>query len=161
MGQKFNKLKLGQDLYEAKQAQGYGELFQVRLVKKNQLNPFRAYLHYNNGWWPLLIELNTYPIVTKPKIKFESRIPPCPKHPKSWHPNVYNDGRICWGDGDVFPEMGVVGLLSMLYGMLHNPNHQSPVPGRCNVFSDVAESAVSTLGNILDQLANAEKNYNR
>ncbi len=135
MNHKIDILKLGQDLYEARNIKGYDTMFRVKMVSMEQLNPYRAWLHYQDDWWPLNITLDTYPIITRPRVYFEGRVPPCPKHPKSWHPNVFDDGKICWGEVRVFPEMRVGGLLNMLYGMLHNPNHGSPVPDRCTLAS--------------------------
>lgn len=160
---KINILNLGQDLFEAKDAKGYDEQFRVKLLSLDDINPFRAYLHYQDDWWPILVTLDTYPISTKPTVKFEGRLPACPKHPQSWHPNLFNSGEICWGEVAVFPEMRVVGLLHMLYGMLHNPNHFSPVPGRCNALTDVTNVAkdVATVAGkrIFNALVEAERRY--
>lgn len=161
---KIDILKLGQDLYEVQNVQGYDKLFRVKATSMDNLNPFRAWINFNNEWWPLKITLDTYPIITRPRVAFEGRIPPCPRHPKSWHPNVFDDGRICWGDVQVFPEMRIGGLLHMLYGMVHNPNHSSAVPDRCSAFAsfeddlkDVMETARERFKHIANVIENADR----
>ena len=161
MSDRIEILKLGQDLYEAKDAHGYDKQFRVRLLGPEQLNPFRAYLNYQDEWWPLEIMLHTYPIVTKPFVQFTGRVPTCPKHTYSWHPNLFDDGKVCWGTVKVFPEMRVVGLLNMLHGMLHNPNHLSPVPGlaRCGMLTDAADQVVGRVKNVFERLQEAQRNH--
>ena len=161
MSNKIDILKLGLDLYEAKDAKGYDELFRVKLLGPEQLNPFRGYLFFEDEWWPMEVRFDTYPIVSRPHIQFTGRIPNCPKHKDSWHPNVFDDGRICWGDVRVFPEMRVVGFLTMMYGMLHNPNHLSPIPGgqRCGTFTDVKDHLVDTAKSIFERLQDAQRNH--
>lgn len=159
----INILELGKDLFEAKNAKGYDEQFRVKLLSMEHLSPFRAYLHYQDAWWPITVILRDYPITLQPLVRFEGRLPPCPKHAESWHPNIFNDGKVCWGGVQVFPEMRAVGLMHMLYGMLHNPNHASPVPGRCNILTDVTEQATVLARHagrrLLGALEEAERRY--
>lgn len=156
-------LDLGRDLYEAKEAQGYGEQFRIKLFSPNDLNPFRAYLFFQDEWWPVRITLQDYPIVRPPEIRFDGRIPPCPRHGQHWHPNIYDDGKVCWGQTQLFPEMRLVGLLHMLNSMLTNPNHHSAVPGRCGAMDDimdrVSDAATQTGAKLWELLQDAEKRY--
>ncbi len=138
-GSDVDLAQLAQDLVEAADAVGYDSQFSIKLMHKDQLNPFRVYLYDEQGEeYPLKVMLYTYPFVDGVLLKdqvtgtFEQRVPPCPQHGYSWHPNVFDSQSICWGNVTTLPGMTITGLLNTLNGLLHNPNHRGKVAGRCD-----------------------------
>jgi hypothetical protein len=121
-----------QDVLMAQDAVGYQSQFYIRLIARDVCNPFRVYFYANDFWWPSLIRFDTYPITTLPRVRFDRLVPPCPIHAQSWHPNIYDTGDVCWGDVCLLPGTGIIGILNMVSYLLHSPNHQSVVHGRCN-----------------------------
>lgn len=123
--------ELGLDLMQAQRARGYSSQFSVKLIWRDVLNPFRAYFYFRDEWWPARVTLDSYPMYSNPTVAFEQRIPPCPVHTYGWHPNVFDRGEVCWGTAHLLPGTRIVGLLNVIYGLLHTPNHDGAVPGRC------------------------------
>lgn len=128
----IDEYQLGQDIMQARYARGYGAKFHIKLISENTLNPFRVYIYFLNDWWPVRVNLSSYPMNANPTVTFEQRIPPCPVHLHSWHPNVYDSRDLCWGNAKLLPGTKIVGLLNALYGLLQTPNHESAVSGRCH-----------------------------
>ncbi len=122
---------LMQDMLDARDASGYDNQYRIRLTEKGVFNPFRVYLIDVDEEWPVLVELHSYPLEDHPDVTFEDEIPPCPEHEDSWHPNVFDDGSICWGDSPVLPGTRIIGLLNTLHSLLQNPNHDAAVADRC------------------------------
>lgn len=122
--------QLALDLVLATKTKGYGQRYTAVLLSPPELVPFRAYLHFRQEWWPVDIDFSVYPfpigtayadIVT---MYFRERIPPCPKHPDNWHPNVTADnGWVCFGTSLVPSGNGIVNLLEALVVFLKHPRH--------------------------------------
>ena len=130
-GSNIDELALAEDMLEAIEDDEYNESFRIKLFKPNVFNPFRLYLYENGEEWPVKVELNTYPIESNPTVTFEQRIPPCPEHSYSWHPNIWDYGKVCWGSASALPGTTITGLVNTLIALLHNPYHPGKVPGRC------------------------------
>lgn len=133
-GGDIDEWQLAHDMLAAMESRKYGGQFRIKLLKPNVFDIFRVYLNYEGIEYPLRVELDEYPFSHLPSVTFEHFIPPCPKHPESWHPNVWDDGRVCWGqaENNVLPGTTIVGFLNTLVAFLHKANHKSPVPGdRC------------------------------
>jgi len=122
---------LMQDLLRAQDALGYRSQFKIYLIGPDIFSPVRVYFSVSGVWWPTLVYLDTYPLTTLPVVCFDRVIPPCPLHPRSWHPNIYDTGQICWGNASLLPSMSIIGLLNMTSWLLKSPNHESIVRGHC------------------------------
>ena len=111
----------------------YNRLFYVRLFDNNVINPFVAYFFHLGNWNKTMINLSSYPAYNFPTVRFAS-IPRCPEHTWSFHPNIYDNGEICWG-GATFPYgCRLIGILRSVTHLLRNPNHDfAPVPNRCGI----------------------------
>jgi hypothetical protein len=132
-GSDIDEWQLACDMLAAMESRKYGDRFRIKLLKPNVFDTFRVYLNYEGIEYPLRVEIEEYPFSQLPSVTFERYIPPCPKHPESWHPNVWDDGRVCWGEAEtnVLPGTTIVGFLNTLVAFLHKANHKSPVPDRC------------------------------
>jgi hypothetical protein len=127
----FHELDLMRDLLCAMEASGFQKQYRVKLLKQNQLNPFRLYLLCKGQQYPVKVTLKNYPLTDLPDVVFENRIPPCPIHDWSWHANVYGDGKLCWGTVSLLPGTTLTGLINTLVSLLQNPNHLGKIKGRC------------------------------
>lgn len=125
-----NLLKI--DLINAEGSPGYNRDYYIRLVEPTVINPIRVYLSAQGHWWGATVTFTTYPVVPdwEPDVLFDL-IPPCPVHSDSWHPNIWDRRKICWGTVHVLPNTRLIGVLNVLSLLLANPNHNSPVPNRC------------------------------
>ncbi len=130
-GGTLDELALAEDMLEALEDDEYNDLFSIKLFEPNVFNPFRLYLYDDGEEWPVKVKLHSYPIETNPTVTFDQRIPPCPEHGGSWHPNIYDSGKVCWGSASVLPGTTITGLVNTLLALLHNPYHPAKIPGRC------------------------------
>ncbi len=126
----FRELKI--DMIAALDSMGYGEGFEIRLLEPHKHNPFRVYLELNGKLYAARVTLHDYPFMGNwPKVKFEQLLPPCPMHPLNRHPNVDENGWVCFGDTKVIPDIRIVGLLNVLDSFLHSPNHRHGFGSSC------------------------------
>lgn len=120
---------LGEDLLAAQESMDYNKKFYVKLIRRGVVNPMRAYFYYQATWWGARVNFKSYPIGSTselPEVKFD-RVPPCPDHARSWHPNIYDTGAVCWGSISLLPDTRVIGVLQAVACLLVAANHSSAV----------------------------------
>lgn len=126
----LNTSQLALDLWLTTKTKGYGQRYHVVLLSPPELVPFRAYLYFLREWWPVEIDFSTYPFpigegyTSIVNLRFQERIPPCPQHRDSWHPNIIAEtGMVHFCGVRVPAGNGIVNLLEALSVFLRNPNH--------------------------------------
>ncbi len=119
--------QLARDMVEAKHSIAYNNQYRITLLKPNSFLPFRVYLSYQGEEYTVTVNPSRYRFTTlwEANAKFDNRIPTCPNHSWSWHPNVKDDGNICWGSALLLPGNPVLVLLDALNEFLHSPKHGS------------------------------------
>ena len=127
----FRELKI--DMLSSLDSTSYSEGFKLALLAPDKHNPFRVYLELSGKWYIARVKLEEYPFTGNdwPKVKFEQLLPPCIKHPYSRHPNVDENGHVCFGSTSMLPDTRIVGLLNTLDNFLHYPNHGHGYASSC------------------------------
>ncbi len=129
----IDEKKLGEDLLKATKAYSYGKEFKIRLLKRDEFNPFVVYLLARDKSWPVKVALHDYPMRRLPEATFVREVPPCPVHPLNPHPNIYTDQTICFGVTLCAKDLSITGFLNLLAQILRTANHASPANHSCDI----------------------------